>query len=142
MCRQVQWLLATVAAGVFLGPGQAAATTMTSSSYSAWTAGLTGTPTELNFSPIMTGTGYNSSNGITLKAIGNSSIGFTFTGPDNGAYKLTGYAYGPNNYQSLESGSDATATMSIATPQAVDNALFVAIATTKNRPGLPTLSDG
>ena len=77
-----------------------------------------------------------------MKAVGNSSIGFTFTGPDNTGYKLTGYAYGSHNFQSLESGSDATATMNIATPAAGENALFVAIATTNNTPVLLTLSDG
>jgi hypothetical protein len=142
MFRRAHWRLATFAAGVLFAAGQGAATTITSTSYSAWTAGLTGAPTELNFSPIVIGESYNTASGITLKAIGNSSIGFTFTGPDNGAYKLTGYSYSSHNYQSLESGTDATASMNFATPAAGENALFLAIATTNNTPVVLTLSDG
>jgi len=142
MCRTALSRLAALAVGSFLVGGHAVATTIVSTTYSAWTAGLTGAPTELDFSPIVIGKTYNSVSGITLKAIGNASVGFTFTGPDNQGYKLTGYSYGARSFQSLEAGSDSTAVMNIATPPAGDNALWIAIATTSNTPVLLTLSDG
>ena len=140
MFAKVQFALATLGAGLLLGAGPAAATTITSTTYSGWTAGLTGTPTELDFSVILTGRSYSTSAGLTLKAIGNSSIGFVFTGPDNGSYKLTGVAH--NNFQSLQAGSDSTAVMNVATPAAGDNAIFLGLATTNNTPISLTLSDG
>jgi len=140
MSRNVQWALTTLVTGLILGSGQAAATTITSTTYSAWTAGLTGTPTELDFSPIVIGKSYSTASGLTLKAIGNSSIGFNFTGPDNGSYKLTGVSH--NNFQSLEAGSDSTAVMNVTTPAAGDNAIFLGLATTNNTPITLTLSDG
>ena len=87
MYRRPHWLLATLGAGLLLVTGQAAATTITSTTYGAWTAGLTRVPTELDFSPIVVGRTYNTAAGIMLKAIGNSSIGFNVTGPDNASYK-------------------------------------------------------
>jgi hypothetical protein len=127
-------------AGLLLATGHAAATTITSTTFSAWKPGLIGQPTELDFSPVQTGHSYSTSTGITLKAIGNSSIGFAFTGPDNGSYKLTGVSL--NNFQSLEGGTDATASISIATPIAGDNTLFLGLATTNSTPITLTLSDG
>lgn len=140
MYRRFHCLLATLGAGLLLAAGQAAATTITSTTYAAWTAGLTGSPTELDFSPIALGQSYSNSTGSTLKAIGNSSIGFAFTGPDNGSYKLTGVSH--NGFKSLEGGTDATASFSITTPIAGDNALFLGLATTNSTPITLTLSDG
>ncbi|MBV9301019.1 MAG: hypothetical protein JOY62_07245 [Acidobacteriaceae bacterium] len=142
MHRKTHWRLTIIATGLLCFVKHSEATTITSTSYSAWTAGLTGAPTELDFSPIVIGKSYSTAAGITLKAIGNSSVGFTFTGPDNGSYKLTGYSYGSHNFQSLESGNDSTASMNIATPTSGENALFLAVATTSNTPVLLTLSDG
>jgi len=142
MLGKMQWALATFGAGLLLGAGPAAATTLTSTTFGGWTAGLTGTPTELDFSPIVVGKSYSTAAGITLKAIGNPLIGFNFTGPDNGAYKLTGFAYDVHSFQSLEAGSDSTAVMNVTTPAAGDNAIFLGLATTNNTPVTLTLSDG
>jgi hypothetical protein len=142
MYRRLHWMFAGLGAGLLLTAGQAAGTTITSTTFSAWTAGLTGTPTELDFSPIVNGRSYSNATGITLKAIGNSSIGFPITGPDNGAYKLTGFLYSSHNVQSLEGGTDSTASINVATPAAGDNALFLGLATTNNTPITLTLSDG
>jgi hypothetical protein len=140
MSRRLYWSISTLGAGLLLAAGQAVATTITSTTYSAWTAGLIGTPTELAFSPIVPGKSYSNAAGLTLTAIGNSSIGFAFTGPDNGSYKLTGVSH--NTFQSLEGGTDATASINITTPIAGDNALFLGLATTNGTPITLTLSDG
>lgn len=140
MYRQLHWALATLAAGLLFATGQAEATTITSTTFSAWTAGLIGTPTELNFSTIQVGKNYNTSSGITL-----TPGGFTFTGPDNGSYKLLGYSYTGgtfHNVTSLEGGTDATASVNVTTPAAGDNALFLGLATTNSTPITLTLSDG
>jgi hypothetical protein len=142
MFVKVQWALATIGAGLLLGAGPAAATTITSTSFNGWKTGLTGTPTELDFSPIISGKSYSTSSGLTLKAIGNASIGFVFTGPDNGSYSLTGFSYGTQNIQSLKAGSDSTAVMNVTTPAAGNNAIFLGLATTNNTPVTLTLSDG
>lgn len=140
MCGRVQRLITISSIGILLAVGQAVATTITSTSYSAWTAGLTGSPTELNFSQIHPGTTYNTSSGITLNAIGNNSIGFGFTGPDNGSYSLVGYSYG--NITSLKGGSDTSASIHIATPLGGDNALLLGLASTGSTPINLALSDG
>ncbi len=141
MYRPLHWPLVTLGAGLLLAAGHAGATTITSTTYSAWTAWLIGQPTELDLSQIQTnGHSYSTSTGITLKAKGNSSIGFAFTGPDNGSYKLTGVSH--NNFASLEGGTDDTASVSVATPIAGDNALFLGLATTNSTPITLTLSDG
>jgi hypothetical protein len=140
MFGKVQWALAIIGAGLLLGTGPAAATTITSTTFSGWKTGLTGTPTELDLSVIQTGKSYSTSAGLTLKAIGNASIGFVFTGPDNGSYKLTGVSH--NNFQSLQAGTESTAAMNVTTPAAGDNALFLGLATTGNTPVTLTLSDG
>ena len=119
-----------------MGAGPAVATTMTSTTFSAWTAGLTGTPTELDFSPIVIGKSYSTAAGLTLKAIGNASVGFNVTGPDNGGYKLTGFS-STHNFQSLEAGTDSTAVMNVTTPAAGNNGLFLGLATTNNTPDYP-----
>lgn len=142
MFARLQWALTILGAGLLVGPSPALATTMTSTTFSAWTAGLTGTPTELDFSPIVPGKSYSTATGITLKAIGNASIGFNVTGPDNGGYKLTGFSYGTHNFQSLEAGTDSTAVMNVTTPAAGNNAIFLGLATTNNTPLTLTLSDG
>lgn len=142
MFGKMQWALATFGAGLLLGTGPAAATTITSTSFNGWKTGLTGTQTELDFSPILSGKNYSNSSGLTLKALGNPSIGFAFTGPDNGSYSLTGFSYSSQNIQSLKAGSDSTAAMNVATPAAGDNAIFLGLATTNNTPVTLTLSDG
>jgi hypothetical protein len=141
MFGKLRWAVA-VGAGFLMGIGTAAATTMTSTTFSAWTAGLTGTPTELDFTPIIIGKSYSTAAGLTLKAIGNAGIGFNVTGPDNGSYKLTGYSYGTHNFQSLIAGNDSTAVMSVTTPSAGNNGLFLGLATSNNTPITLTLSDG
>jgi hypothetical protein len=140
MFGKAQWALATLGAGLLFGTEPAAATTITSTTFSGWKTGLTGTPTELDFSVIQAGKSYSTSTGLTLKAIGNPSIGFIFTGPDNGTYKLTGVSH--NSFQSLQAGTESTATMNVTTPAAGDNALFLGLATTGNTPVTLTVSDG
>jgi hypothetical protein len=140
MFAKLHWAIATLGAGLLMGAEPAGATTLTSTTFSAWTAGLTGTPTELDFSPIVLGKSYSTAAGISLKAIGNASVGFNVTGPDNGSYKLTGFSY--HNFQTLEAGSDSTAVMNVTTPAAGNNGIFLGLATTNNTPVTLTLSDG
>jgi len=142
MFGKAHWALATLGAVLLLGAGPATATTITSTTFNAWKTNLTGTPTELDFTPITSGKSYSTSVGLTLKAIGNSSVGFVFTGPDNGSYNLTGFSYSSQNIQSLKAGSDSTAVMNVATPGAGNNAVLFGLATTNNTPITLTLSDG
>jgi hypothetical protein len=141
MFGKLRWAIA-IGAGLLMGAAPAVATTMTSTTLSAWTAGLTGTPTELDFTPITIGKSYSTAAGLTLKAIGNASVGFNVTGPDNGGYKLTGFSYGTHNFQSLIAGNDSTAVMNVTTPSAGNNGIFLGLATTNNTPITLTLSDG
>jgi hypothetical protein len=85
-------------------------------------------------------TGYDTSTGLLLGAIGASSVGFTVTGPDNGSYSLTGVNY--VGFKSLEGSSDAGSSINIATPADGENALLFAFATTNNTPVYVALSDG
>jgi hypothetical protein len=117
----------------------AEATSVTSTTFASWKASLTGSPSEANFGVIAL-TSYNTAGGLTLPTIGNSSVGTTVTGPDNGSYQMTGVDY--NSVKSLEGSADAGAGLSIALPNGGVNAFLLAVGSTGGTPLTVTLSDG
>lgn len=139
MLQCLRSTLLAVSACSILAIGHASATTVTTTSFSNWRTTLTGSPTEADFTAIQY-TSYSTSNGLLLGAVGNPSVGFTVTGPDNGSFSLTGVNY--TGFKSLEAGSDAGATLNIAGPAAGENGLLFSLATTNNTPIYVTLSDG
>lgn len=129
--------LALVLAGV--SAHNATATAITSTTYGGWTAGLSGSATEANVGAISF-TSYNDAAGLTLTAIGNSSLGFTFTGPDNGLYQMGGSTL--NGYPALAGSTDAGAGLNIAMPSMGVNAFLLSIGTSGGTPISVVLSDG
>ncbi|MBV9267584.1 MAG: hypothetical protein JO061_15560 [Acidobacteriaceae bacterium] len=130
-------LMGLLAAGLMTSYSQA--TTVTTTSFNGWKATLTGSPTELDFSKIGLNS-YSTAAGITLSAIGNSSIQFVTTGPDNGSYSLNGYSN--NGVTSLAGAQDGVGSINIAMPGSGENAILFGVASTPSAPVTLTLSDG
>jgi hypothetical protein len=139
MHRRLASTLLTISAGLLIAIGHAGATTITSTGLAAWKTSLTGSATELDFSRVQFAN-YNTASGIALNAIGNSSIAFGFTGPDNGGYVLSGSTY--NGFVALAGSTDAGAGINIATPAGGENAVWVSIGSTSSTPLTLTFSDG
>ena len=108
------------------------ATTITSTSLSSWEATLAGSPTDVDFSKLRYGS-YDTAAGITLS-------GFTFIGPDNGSYKLTGQLY--NGTVSLLGATDKGAGIGVAMPAGGETAFGVYFLSTGGTSLGLTLSDG
>jgi hypothetical protein len=115
-----------LASGLILFSGYAAATSITNTNFNNWKETITGSPTEANFS--FSYTTYNTSQGITLNAIGNSSVSFVVTGPDNSTYKLTGTSF--NGTNALEGSTDSGAGINIAMPTGGENAMLFGLGDT------------
>jgi hypothetical protein len=133
-------ILSFAIGATLLAAGQAGATSVTSTTFSSWKTTLTGSPSEANFSVIQF-TSYNTAAGLTLPTIGNSSVGTTVTGPDNGGYQMTGIDY-QNRYTSLAGSADAGAGLDISLPNGGVNAFLLSVASTGGTPLTLTLSDG
>ena len=134
--RKMQYaMIGALAAVMALNAG---ATTVTSTTFNGWKAGLNGAATEVDFSSVNYGD-YSTSNGISLSAVGSPSTQFVFTGPDNGAYQLSGAPFG--SFVALQGGSNAGAGINIALPGAGANALLVVVGSTGG-PLTLSLSDG
>jgi hypothetical protein len=131
-------LILSCIAGAFLA-GHAGATTVQSTSFSSWQSTLNGSATEANFGQLAY-TGYNTSAGITLAGIGDPANQFTFTGPDNGSWSLTGQRY--NGILALAGAADTNAGINVAFSGAGQNAFLLAVGSTNNTPLGLTLSDG
>jgi len=128
-----------LASGLLLFSGYAAATSITSTTFNNWKGTITGSPTEANFT--FSYTTYNTPQGITLNAIGNPSVGFQVTGPDNGNYKLTGASF--NGTNALEGSSDSGAGINIAMPASGENAMLFGLGDTISGASLTlAFSDG
>jgi hypothetical protein len=138
MHRRLRNLFIT-AAGLLITVGAATATTITNTNFQSWKATLTGSPTEADFSGIQFHS-YNTAAGINLSAIGNSSVMFNFTGPDNGGYSLSGASY--NGFTSLEGSTDSGAAIDVTLPSTGENAFVLGVASTSGTPLTLTLSDG
>jgi hypothetical protein len=139
MRRVLSSSLLFTAAMLCFGAHRAQATTITSSTFANWKTSLTGSPTEADFTKISY-VSYSTSSGISLPSTGNSSLVFTFTGPDGSNWTLNGVKY--NNFTSLEGGSDSSAAIKIALPGSGDNAILLGLASVSNTPITVTLSDG
>jgi hypothetical protein len=119
---------------------QADATAITTTSYVTWKSTMyqTGNPTELNFNTVGSSS-YNTSSGITLTAIGNPAVTYIVTGPDNGAFKLTGGSF--HSVTSLFGSADSGAQVKIAAPASGVSAFLLGVNTTGSTPITLTLSD-
>jgi hypothetical protein len=126
-------------AGVVLA-AQAGATTIQSTTFNSWKSNVTGSPKEADFSQVSY-TSYNTASGIILSGIGDSASQFTFTGPDNGAYSLTGMNY--NGFVALAGAADGSNSgINISLPGSGENAFLLVIGSTGNTPLSLAFSDG
>jgi hypothetical protein len=131
--------ISLVIGATFAASGSAGATSITSTTFSSWKATLTGAPSEANFSVISL-TSYNTAAGLTLPTIGNSSIGTTVTGPDNGQYQMSGVDY--KGFTSLAGSTDSGAGLDVAMPNSGVNAFLLSVGSTGGTPLTLKLSDG
>lgn len=136
MLRKRIWALACFAT-IAIAAQAGATTTVETYSYRSWVNTLIGSPTEADFSHVAY-TSYNTSSGINLS--GASGTSFTFTGPDNGGYSLTGQRY--NNILSLAGAADSNAGINIAFSGTGQNAFLVSVGSTGNDPLSLVASDG
>lgn len=83
--------MAAIAFAALFCAAFAGATPITTTSFSTWESDLTGSPTEMNFSPISNQT-YPS--GINLAAVGDPTTVFSLTGPTSEPGELTGNTAG------------------------------------------------
>jgi hypothetical protein len=132
-------LLALAIASALAGATVATASSVTTTSFNTWKSSLTGSASEADFGAI-SWTNYNTSNGVTLPTLGNNSVGYVVTGPDNDAYQLGGTTY--KNFTALAGGSDAGAGINVAMPGGGVNAFLVSVGSTGGTPLTLTLSDG
>lgn len=132
-------LIALAVAAALAGPGSATATSVTSTSFNSWKSSLIGSPSAADFNSVSLAN-YNTANGITLPTIGNSSVGYVVTGPDNGGYQMAGTTY--NNTVALAGSSDPGAGLNVAMPGSGVNAFLVSVGSIGGAPLTLTLSDG
>jgi hypothetical protein len=117
MYRKTQVLGFTLLVGVFGAAFQAAATTITTTSYSTWSspADTTGSQTFVDLESLTAGMNYSTASGYT-------SNGYTFTGPDGAGYYL--YAENASSTTGLEGKSDGVGVIQVAMPNAGNSAFF------------------
>jgi hypothetical protein len=135
MGRKVRALGATLLVCFLGGRFQAAATTITTTSYSTWNtpAYITGSTTVVDLTTLQAGLNYSTAAGYT-------SNGFNFTGPDSSSYVLSSQTEG--GYTGLLGASDGIGNIEVALPGTGDSAmLFDASCITCGTLSL-TLSDG
>jgi hypothetical protein len=138
MYRRLRNLLLITATGL-VTMGAATATTITNTSFQSWKGTITGSPNEADLSGIQFRS-YNTAAGLNLSAIGNSSVVFNFTGPDNGGFQLSGTSY--HSFTSLAGSADAGAGINVNLPSTGENAFILGLASTSGTPLTLTLSDG
>ena len=132
-------IVAAAIAAAFVGTGTATATSITTTSYTSWKSSLIGAPSPADFN-VVSRANYNTADGLTLPMIGNSSVGFVVTGPNNGAYQMVGTTF--NNITALAGGPDAGAGLNVATPGSGVNAFLLSVGSIGGGPLTLTLSDG
>lgn len=119
MGRSIQVLAASLGIAFLAGGFQAAATTITTTSYSTWdnSSYITGSTTLVDLTSLQAGLNYSN-------AMGYTSNGFNFTGPDGSSYVLTS-AYEPNvNSNGLLGASDGVGAIDVTMPGSGDSAVF------------------
>jgi hypothetical protein len=130
-------VLGVLTLGTFVAIGQCSATTIITTDYTTWKGGLTGSASEVGFDQLALGTSFNTFAGTT-------QAGFSFTGPDNGSYKLSvqQYNFGSFSQRSLVGSTDSGAGINVTMPSGGENALFLFANGTVNTPLTLLLSDG
>lgn len=137
MLRKTSFAFAAAAA--FLLVAHAGATTIETTSFSAWQATLTGAPVEANFNQVAY-TSYDTSAGITLSGVGSPTNQFTFTGPDNGSYILNGQNY--SGLLSLVGAAGTGAGINVAFSGTGQDAFLISVGSTGGSALSIALSDG
>jgi hypothetical protein len=117
MCRELRAVGATLLVGFLVGAFQAAATTITTTSYSTWntSAYITGPTTLVDLTTLQAGINYSNASGYT-------SNGFNFTGPDGSSYVLSSQTEGGST--GLLGASDGTGVIDVAMPGTGDSAVL------------------
>jgi hypothetical protein len=130
-------VLGVLTFGAFVAIGQCSATTITTTDYTTWKGGLTGSASEIGFDLLTLGTAYNT-------VAGTTQAGFNFTGPDNGSYKLSvqQHNFGSFSQRSLVGSTDNGASINVTMPSGGENALFLFVNGSVNTPLTLLLSDG
>jgi hypothetical protein len=135
MGRRLQALGATLGVAFLAGAFQAAATTITTTSYSTWNSStyITGSTSVVDLTTLQAGLNYSN-------AMGYTSQGFNFTGPDGASYILTSQTEG--SVTGLLGASDGTGAIDVTMPGS-GNSAFLFDAQCITCSGLTlTLSDG
>lgn len=117
MCRKLRALEAPLLVCFLVGGFQAAATTITTTSYSAWntSAYITGSTTVVDLTTLQAGLNYSNAAGYT-------SNGFNFTGPDGATYMLSSQTEG--SITGLLGASDGTGGIDVAMPGSGNSAVL------------------
>lgn len=117
MHRRVHALAVMLLAGFGMGAFQAAATTITTTSYSAWNtpAYITGSTSLVDLTTLQAGLNYSN-------ALGYTSNGFNFTGPDGASYALSSQT--ENSVTGLLGASDGNGVIEIALPGTGNSAVL------------------
>ena len=117
MSRRVRALGVTLLVGCLGGMFEAAATTITTTSYSTWntSAYITGSTTVVDLTTLQAGISYSNASGYTSK-------GFTFTGPDGASYMLSSQTEG--SVTGLLGPSDGSGSIEVTMPGTGDSALL------------------
>jgi len=117
MCRKVRALGMTLLVGFSGMAFKVAATTITTTSYNTWdtSAYITGSTTVVDLTTLQAGINYSN-------ALGYTSNGFNFTGPDGSSYMLSSQTEG--NMTGLLGPSDGVGSIEVTMPGTGDSALF------------------
>jgi hypothetical protein len=135
MSRKARFVGVALLVGFLGATFEAAATTITTTSYSTWDTStyITGSTTLVDLTTLEAGINYSN-------AMGYTSEGFNFTGPDGASYVLSSQKEG--SYTGLLGASDGTGVIEVAMPNSGNSAvLFDATCISCGTLSL-TLSDG
>lgn len=123
--------------------GPAAATSVTSTSYSGWLTTVTGGASVDIFGNVTNNQSYDTSSGVSLSNSSYPSSTFVFTGPDTAyqsGWNLTTRAY--QGINSLYGPTDGVGNITVTMPSGGENAIMLSLATTGNSTITLKLSDG
>ena len=135
MRRKVDALGITLLAGFLIGTFQATANTITTTSYSTWntSAYITGSTSVVDLTTLQAGINYSN-------ALGYTSNGFNFTGPDGASYVLSSQTEGSVN--GLLGASDGSGVIEAAMPGTGNSAVLLDAKCITCSSFTLTLSDG
>jgi hypothetical protein len=138
MQRRTRNTLFSISTALLLTVGSATATTITSTTFQSWKTTITGTPKDTDFSGVQFRS-YNTSAGLSLSVTGSPSLSSVFTGPDNGAFQLSGTSY--NGAMGVAGSTDSGAGVNVA-PSASQNAFLLSVGSTSGTALTISFSDG